>query len=120
MRQICYAAEEGDQLAARIEFGTVPRGESQRVHVLGRYTADQQASPADLLELLGRQKKHGITADWTVCAFGRPETECLLNAVSLGGKVRVGFENSLYNADGSLALSNSERVRKIRSLVQAK
>ncbi|MDP4823830.1 MAG: 3-keto-5-aminohexanoate cleavage protein, partial [Aestuariivirgaceae bacterium] len=36
------------------------------------------------------------------------------------GKVRVGFENSLYNADGSLALSNSERVREIRGLVQAK
>jgi uncharacterized protein (DUF849 family) len=30
-----------------------------------------------------------------------------------GGKVRVGFENSLWNADGNLAASNEERVAEI-------
>lgn len=63
VQHIFYAAEEVDQLAARIECGTVPKGEIQLLHVLGRYTADQQTSPSDLLELLERQKRHGITAD---------------------------------------------------------
>lgn len=120
VQHILYTAEEVDQMAALIERGTVPRGEIQLLHVLGRYGADQQTLPSDLLEPLMRQKRQGIKADWAVCAFGKPETECLLKAISLGGKVRVGFENSLHNADGSLALSNSERVREIRGLVQAK
>ena len=54
--------------------------------------------------------------DWMVCAFGVGETDHLARALSLGGKVRVGFENSLWRQDGSLAKDNAERVRDIVAL----
>ncbi len=51
-----------------------------------------------------------------VCAFGHGETAALAAALKAGGKARVGFENSLWNADGSLARDNAERVAAIAAL----
>jgi uncharacterized protein (DUF849 family) len=51
-----------------------------------------------------------------VCAFGTGETACLADALARGGHARVGFENSLWNADGSLAKSNEQRVAEISGL----
>ena len=45
---------------------------------------------------------------------GAQETARLI--VEAGGKARVGFENSLWNADGSVAADNAERVRAIAAL----
>lgn len=120
VQHILYSAAEVDQLAALIERGTVPKKKLQLLHVLGRYSEGQQSSPTDLSEPLERQKKHRINADWAVCAFGMSETECLLKAMSVGGKARVGFENSIHNADGSVASSNAERVMEICGFLQAK
>ena len=84
--------------------------------VLGRYSQTLESDPADLDPFLDKFNQLGITADWAVCAFGHAETDCLEKALLAGGKVRVGFENSLWNKDGSLARDNAERVREIRSL----
>jgi uncharacterized protein (DUF849 family) len=54
-----------------------------------------------------------------VCAFGQNETTCLRAAYLAGGKVRIGFENSLLNADGSFAADNAERVAEIKCLIDA-
>ena len=53
---------------------------------------------------------------WSVCAFGRGQTSALAAAIALGGHVRVGFENSLWNADGRMAHDNAERVAAIADL----
>ena len=42
---------------------------------------------------------------------------CLKAAISAGGKVRVGFENSVYMADGSIASDNAARVREAASFM---
>ncbi|MDZ4135170.1 MAG: 3-keto-5-aminohexanoate cleavage protein, partial [Paracoccaceae bacterium] len=52
-----------------------------------------------------------------LCAFGAAETACLAAAFAQGGKARVGFENSLWHADGSLARDNAERVAAIAALI---
>ena len=62
------------------------------------------------LEML---KNYKITPDWAICAFGRNETACLLATHQQGGKLRVGFENSLWNADGLLATDNAARVEEV-------
>ncbi len=90
---------------------------SSRLHllfVLGRYAKNQQSRPDDLLIFTDWLSGVDIGADWAVCAFGQSETECLLAAHQAGGKVRVGFENSLWNADGSVAASNAERIAEIK------
>ena len=51
-----------------------------------------------------------ITPDWMVCAFGPGESACLKAAYAVGGKRRVGFENSLWHSDGQLARDNAERA----------
>jgi uncharacterized protein (DUF849 family) len=85
----------------------------QLIFVLGRYRRNQNSAPADLLPFLDRMKAMDLTPDWAVCAFGRGETACLTDADRCGGKLRVGFENSLWNSDGSVAEDNAERVREI-------
>jgi len=57
-----------------------------------------------------------IKADWALCAFGPGETDCLVAGYKAGGKIRVGFENSLWNRDGSVAANNAERVAEIVSV----
>ena len=44
------------------------------------------------------------------------EAVCLAEAVRVGGKLRVGFENSMLMADGSLAPNNEARVAEAASL----
>ena len=50
-----------------------------------------------------------------VCAFGQPETACLLAAQARGGEMRIGFENNELHADGRRAASNAERVAALRA-----
>lgn len=88
----------------------------QLLFVLGRYTKNQQSQPKDLDPfsdwVMGKQSN----IEWGICAFGSGETDCLVHAHKLGGKVRVGFENSFWNRDGSIAKDNAERVREVISL----
>ncbi len=88
---------------------------------MGTYDGSQISRPKDiqpLLELLaGAESGHQF--DWMLCAFGKEETECLVEAAKLGGKARVGFENSLYNADGTVARDNAERVAEIASAIRS-
>jgi uncharacterized protein (DUF849 family) len=40
-------------------------------------------------------------------------------AAAMGGNVRVGLEDSLYNGRGTLATSNAEQVHRIRTVLEA-
>ena len=113
VQHILYDEMEVDQLAAAVARGVVPRDGLQVLHVLGRYVPGQVSHPDDLALPLARQKSTGLDPDWAVCAFGPHETDCLVAARKMSGKVRVGFENNLLNADGSLARDNAERVREV-------
>jgi len=116
VQHILYAPDEVTRLAALAADGIVPRDDMQLLFVLGRYARDQESDPADLQPFLDALTATGLSADWAVCAFGRGETAALGAAFKAGGKARVGFENSLWNADGSVAVDNAERVRAIAAL----
>ena len=92
----------------------VPAHSLQLLFVLGRYSDGQISSPDDLLPFISAREKFEaqlhLKADWACCAFGAQETDCLLKAESLGGKVRIGFENNMFNKDGTIAKDNAERV----------
>ncbi|MRU15794.1 3-keto-5-aminohexanoate cleavage protein [Roseovarius sp. A21] len=113
VQHIMYDATEFD-LLARLLPGTLLHDSGlQLLFVLGRYSIDQNSEPSDLTPFLTRMKSTGLTPDWAVCAFGRGETACLVEAHRRGGKLRVGFENSIWHDDGSLARDNAERVRQV-------
>lgn len=114
VQHILYDSGDIDRLAAARDAGLVPAGPVQVLLVLGRYTDGQRAAPTDLVAPHGRLIAHMPDADWAVCAFGPAETACLTAAHRLGGKLRVGFENNLINADGTVAADNAARVRDLR------
>lgn len=119
VQHILYDTDDIDRLAAARAAGTVPGGSAQVLLVLGRYTDGQRATPADMVAPHARLMAHMPDADWAVCAFGPAETACLLAAHRLGGKLRVGFENNLLNADGTRAVDNADRVRDLRTALAA-
>jgi len=121
VQHILYSAEDLDRFFDLAEAGVIPGSSHQLLFVLGRYSADQQSTPADLepfLETLAKRRR-SLALDWAVCAFGRRETECLVSAVRRGGKARIGFENSLWNSDGEVAMDNADRVRDLVAALDA-
>lgn len=104
------------------QIGFIPWQEQPHILlVLGRYSHNQHSDPQDLkpfLQVMDHQQLR-LELQWAVCAFGVSETECLIEAAKQGGRVRVGFENSLWHADGTVATSNQERVAVLNQTLQA-
>jgi 3-keto-5-aminohexanoate cleavage enzyme len=116
VQHILYDPADLDALAAHVTGDRLPARHLQLLFVLGRYAEHQTADPADLDGFIAGLARHGLEADWAVCAFGQTETDILARTLSLGGKVRVGFENNLINRNGTTAASNAERVAEIVSV----
>ncbi len=115
IQHIVYTPDEVAQLIAMARRGAVPYDNLQVLFVLGRYSAGQESDVGDVRRYAGEL---GLAkADWAVCAFGRAETACIAEAFKRGGKARVGFENSVWNADGSVARDNAERVAEVAALL---
>jgi uncharacterized protein (DUF849 family) len=119
VQHILYDRADLDRLADLGQRGLIGDAQTSRLlFVLGRYAANQESSPDDLRPFTEGLDAHGLRgrAVWSVCAFGRGETDSLAAAIAAGGHVRVGFENSLWNTDGSVARDNAERVSVIAGI----
>jgi len=55
-------------------------------------------------------------ASWTVAGVGRHQLPLAINAILMGGHVRVGFEDNIYYTKGVLADSNAQLVTRIVKL----
>ena len=91
----------------------------QVLFVLGRYSANRDSNPNDLRPFLAELTTQEWQSDWGICAFGKGETACLKLAHAQGGKLRVGFENSLWSASGKIAVDNAQRVREVVQMIGA-
>jgi uncharacterized protein (DUF849 family) len=56
---------------------------------------------------------------WSVLGAGRHQLAIAAQAVSMGGNLRVGLEDSLWIGAGRLAESNAQQVRAARQIVEA-
>lgn len=101
-----------DRLTAR---GIIPLRGASVIFPLGRYAAGQQSSPGDLLPFLAHWSQ---PMPWTVCAFGKQEAQCAIAAATLGGHVRVGFENNLFLPNGTIAQHNADLVAAVAQTAQ--
>ena len=114
---ILYTPEEVARFHALRRRGVVPGDAPSVLFVLGRYLEKGSVvEPRALLDFLAAHEGPGR---WMVCAFGKEETACLATAASLGGDIRVGFENSFWLGNGDLAPSNEAKVDEIRSLLDS-
>ena len=73
--------------------------------VIGHYSG-KISYPDNIPMFLKKMRKNNINLDWAICAFAKEEISCLEKAISLGGKIRVGFENSLFMPNGEIAPNN--------------
>ena len=64
------------------------------------------------------QRLFGTQYFWSVLGAGASQMRVAMQAVLLGGNVRVGLEDSLWLGKGRLAESNAQQVRKIRHLIE--
>ena len=83
--------------------------------VIGHYSG-KISNAENISPFIERLKKNNMNADWAVCAFAKEEVSCLKMAIKLGGKIRVGFENSLLMPDGSVAPNNETKVKAANAL----
>ncbi len=81
------------------------------------YRPDQPSRPVATFS--GEMTKCRNQRRLAICAFATAEAACLKAAIAAGGKVRVGFENSMYMADGSIAADNAARVREAKQMMAA-
>jgi uncharacterized protein (DUF849 family) len=56
---------------------------------------------------------------WSVLGAGRSQMPIAAQSLALGGNVRVGLEDSLWDGPGQLARSNADQVRRARTMVEA-
>ena len=61
----------------------------------------------------------GDDYQWSVLGAGRNQLPIAMQAISLGGNVRVGMEDSLWSGPGRLAQSNAEQVKLVRQMIEA-
>lgn len=115
IQHILYSDDDMRLLARLVDTGIVPRNQLTVLFVLGRYSKDLQSSPDDLAPFMDVMpvlaNSSGVIPDWACCAFGAQETACLQEAVRLGGKARIGFENNVLQPDGTVAPDNAARIK---------
>jgi uncharacterized protein (DUF849 family) len=56
---------------------------------------------------------------WSVLGAGRNQIPTATLSAAMGGMVRVGLEDSLWDGRGTLATSNAAQVRRIRTVIEA-
>jgi uncharacterized protein (DUF849 family) len=113
---IIYAADDLVTYAGLRDREVIPAMPQWLLLVLGRYSVDQTSQPGDLLPFMQALPDR---VPWAVCAFGPQEHACGTCAASLGGHVRVGFENNLRLKDGGTAPDNAALVRQMAAAADA-
>jgi len=117
-QHICYQPEQLRLLGALLDTAGLPKQGVWCLFVIGHYTG-AMSRPALVDDFLAEMRAAGIDGDWAICAFREEEAACIRHAVGLGGKLRVGFENSLFMADGSIAPDNEARVAEAAAMMAA-
>nr|WP_321253211.1 3-keto-5-aminohexanoate cleavage protein [uncultured Ruegeria sp.] len=112
VQHILYDAEDAALLDQWRDKGIVRQEQADRLLVLGRYTTGGESTPEDIDGFPQNP------APWMICAFGKQEHMCLAEAAKRGGDVRVGFENSLTDAEGRTWTDNAASVAALVAKIE--
>lgn len=110
----CFEMGHLDTVLRLARKGEVPGAPMQFNFVLGVFGCTP--ATAENLAWLVRNIPEGST--WTATGIGRDEFTLAAAAITMGGHVRVGFEDNLYLSKGVLAKSNGELVAKVVRLAK--
>ena len=115
VQHICYEPEDLDLLSELLKKAEISKAGIWCMFTIGHYSG-KVSDPKKIYSFLKKLEEHEIKSDWAVCAFSNEEISCLKTAIKLGGKIRVGFENSLLMPDGSIAPDNETKVKAVKTL----
>lgn len=75
--------------------------------------------PEDVLHMRRTADRlFGEAYRWSVLGAGRNQMPIAAQAAAMGGNVRVGLEDSLWDGPGRLAESNAAQVRRVRQILE--
>ena len=78
------------------------------------------ADPEDVLHMRRTADRlFGDAYEWSVLGAGRNQIPIAAIAAAIGGHVRVGLEDSLWDGPGRLADTNAAQVRRARTIIEA-
>jgi uncharacterized protein (DUF849 family) len=77
--------------------------------VLGQYADGREGKVRELDDMLAAGADQ---YPWSVCCFGKHENAAAVHAASVGGHVRIGFENNVLLLDGSVAIDNTALIKQ--------
>ncbi|PWQ99637.1 3-keto-5-aminohexanoate cleavage protein [Leucothrix arctica] len=115
IQHILYDTADIEQYLEWQKQHVIKTHQNEVLFVLGRYSKGMTSSPENLKPF--RDALPDIE-NWMVCAFGPDEHACLVEAARQGGGVRVGFENSLTNADGTKHADNAASVTALINTIE--
>tara|TARA_B100000700_G_scaffold141453_1_gene157420 strand:- start:851 stop:1594 length:744 start_codon:yes stop_codon:yes gene_type:complete len=115
IQHICYEPEDIDLLSNLLNKSKISKDGVWCMFVIGHYSG-KISDPKKISLFIEKLKENEFNADWAVCAFSKEEISCLKAAINLGGKIRVGFENSFLMPDGSIAPNNETKVKAANNL----
>jgi uncharacterized protein (DUF849 family) len=113
---ILYSADEVVRFERLRQQGFFGVERPFTLFVLGRYSDALEGDPAELDAFLAAFEP-GVFP-WAICCFGPAEAEAVRRAASLGGHVRIGFENNRLLPDGTVARDNAELVASELALLR--
>ena len=117
IQHILYNPEDIDLLIELLNKAEIEINMSWCLFVIGHYSG-KISYPEKIPLFIKKMEKRKINLDWAVCAFAKEEMSCLEKAINLGGKIRVGFENSLLMPNGEVAPSNHAKIDAVNKIFQ--
>ncbi len=76
--------------------------------------------PEDVLHMKRTADRlFGDAYQWSVLGAGRNQIPVATLSAAMGGNVRVGLEDSLWDGPGNLAKTNAAQVRRVRTVIEA-
>ncbi len=76
--------------------------------------------PEDILHMKrSADRLFGNDYVWSVLGAGRNQIPVATMSAAMGGNVRVGLEDSLWDGPGKLAETNAAQVKRVRTIIEA-
>ena len=115
IQHLLYNPDDISLLVNLLNKAEIPIDGAWCLFVIGHYSG-KISYPENIPMFLEKMRENNINLDWAICAFAKEEISCLEKAISLGGKIRVGFENSLFMPNGEIAPNNHSKIKAVNEI----
>jgi len=106
-----------DYIARLVKRGVIVSEPLHMQFVLG-VPGGMSGQPKNVMYMAQHLKELIPTASWAVAGIGRYHIPASMMAMTLGGHIRVGFEDNIYYHKGVIADSNAQLVARMRRIAE--